>query len=320
MNPAFRFSGLNSSVMALAFALICSPVLAQSNPPVQNPPSVAENDKVEIQVPRHRGIIGEGYPEKVTYTPTCPKFVFDISASMVQESTDRAFVEAEIARLPQLEQKWDDYILCLKTNFELDRDIIKNNVNASLAAYINADKVYGDDVYNAVDAAWQVVLKNEKAKKQITEEAYVSNWKAPEGTFKGYFSGTKPEDVKYVSTCPVYQAEVTAQIISGVQTRARLLQIIDVIKTESTRRKAYAECRQSQAIEDFMALQKSMVNHFTDNIWNPESESYRKKVEVFNNVVAGLKLPGGILGPKVAPAKPAPVKPSSKTTKTKKKN
>ncbi len=310
MKPSAKI-GTRSSVIAIIAAFVCGGSLMAQNAPATPPapPAVAPVPEVSVTVPRHRGIIGEGYPEKMTYTATCPKFVFDISSSAVQESTNRAFVEGEIARLPALKDKWDDYELCLKTNFDLDRDIIKNSINTALSGYINNDKVYGDDVYDAVDAAWQVILKNEKAQKKITEDAYVSNWKAPEGVFKGYFTGTKPEDVKYIASCPAYTPEVTAQLIGTVQTRARLMQIIDVIKAETTRRQSHADCRQKQAVEDFMALQKAMIASFTDNTWTPEYEAYRKKLEVFNNVVEGLKMPGGILAPKAAPAKP-PAKPN----------
>ncbi len=319
MNSFAKWIGSNSSFIALSATIICSPVFAQTTPVTPpNPPVANPEVEVSISVPRHRGVFSEGAPEKISYTATCPKFVFDISASKIQESNDRAFVEAEIAKIPSLEEKWEDYKLCLKTNFDLDRNIVKDNINSALTAYVQNDKVYGDDVYNAIDAQWQVILKNEKAKKTITEEPYVSNWKAPAGVFKGYFTGAKPEEVKYIATCPAYQPEVTAQTISQVQTRARLIQIIDVIKAQKARREAHADCRQKQAIEDFMSLQKSIVDSFSDVTWKPEVETYLKKLDVLNNVVAGLKMPGGILGPK-AVAKPMAPKPAAKPTKTKKK-
>ena len=55
-----------------------------------------------LDVYKRQGIYTAGTVDKIQYTPTCPEYVIEFDTAKVQVSEDKAYVEAQAARLPEI--------------------------------------------------------------------------------------------------------------------------------------------------------------------------------------------------------------------------
>ncbi|KAF0110117.1 MAG: hypothetical protein FD128_1815 [Hyphomonadaceae bacterium] len=85
-------------------------------------------------IPRHVGSFSAGLINAITYTPSCPGYVFPMDAAAIQESRSRAFVEAEVIRFRNIREGMDNYEDCMIENARRDIDVISGKLSAYLTA------------------------------------------------------------------------------------------------------------------------------------------------------------------------------------------
>lgn len=265
---------------------VCGLVYAIASFAVANAQTTETKPDPNADVPRYMGIYTAGTVDKIQYTPTCPEYVIEFDTAKVQVSEDKAYVEAQAARLPEIEKGIEKYQNCMVVNFGRDRDDFISRLRdynlgvAAKEARISADiTAAADKTYNQIVAD----IKKGKPSKDV-EPVFTSKWKAPEGRYIGSITAGTIDKLTYTGSCPDYFVEITADDFNKTRTKDRYTALSDYVNAEPTRRKAHEKCRVDNAMSDYEALQVAMKASF-DKSWAASVDKYDKKLSIIESVI-----------------------------------
>ena len=279
-------------------------------------------------IPRIYGSLTSGKVDGLKYTPAvCPAFVFDIDAVALQNSTSRAYAEAEVAKVPALKARWQKFEDCLVSNTKQDSSLILNKLQNSfkgpdtieLDAYskiIDSTKINRERIIEELKKKSKIKSKKPDT---LVEPNFVTTWKAPEGRMIGTITEGTIDKVQYSSGCPLYLGEVTIKDLDEVKTAARYEQLAANINQTDDRRRAHLKCRNENTTLDYNEISKAIQTGF-DGVYKPAGTEYLRKISILEKVIEVARKSGGTLAPTGKPTISKPVaKPVAKPV-TKKKN
>lgn len=300
---------LFTSLASLSFAvtLFVNATIAQTD-------NSAKPVMQTLEVPRIYGTFTEGLVSEVAYKPAaCPAFVFDIDAVALQNSTSRAYAEAESAKLPALKARWDKYENCLVKNAKLDSELLFEKLKNSFAAPNDIEIAAFNKVFAAVNPARERIAADTKKKKNvnIVEPDFVSTWKDPTGRILGKLSKGSADSIVYTSGCPVYLGEVSVEHLQNAKTPKLYQQLADIINATDQRRAATLKCRNDNTGPDYNEVAKSIQAGF-DVVYKETAREYNRKIAILEKVIEVAKKPGGTLAPIGKPSVKPVAKPVTK--------
>ncbi len=292
---------------------VCGAVYAMASFGMANAQTTEVKLDPNANVPRYMGVYGAGNVDKITYKPTCPEYVIEFDTAKVQVSEDKAYVEAQAARLPEIEKGIENYQNCMVVNFGRDRDdfiarLRDYNISAANSeARVSAEtSAAAEKTYNQIVAD----IKKGKPSKDV-EPVFTSKWKAPEGRYVGTITSGTVDKIAYKGSCPDYFVEVFPEDFNSTHTKVRYEVLSEYVNSEFTRRKAHEKCRVDNAMKDYEALQVSMKASF-DKDWALVADKYDKKLAIIDSVIeTARKYTNGKTAAKVS-AKPKVQAPKKK--------
>ncbi len=271
---------------ALAFAI---PNFAMA----QTATNTAKGDEQKITIKRVPGIITGGTVDKITYKPNCTKFVFDISASSIQEATSRTYVLEQEAKFNKIRDRWTEYEDCIIENARLDVSAI----NDKLSNYIQSSSKVEVDTFTATNAAANAAAARLKGlKKPVKPVGFTPHaWALPaEGRLLGSVTSGNASEVVYTSGCGVYTGEVTAEDFATVTSGDDFNKMVDVLKTGPDKIQKAIDCRNTNVQADFTALSKKIEDGLNE-VYLPERTAFEENYSKVRTQINLQRQAGGLL-------------------------
>jgi hypothetical protein len=283
-----------SFVAAIAFA-VPNFAMAQTAAPAEQ----------KITIKRVPGIITGGTIDKITYKPNCQKFVFDISASSIQEATSRAFVLEQEAKFNKIRDRWTEYEDCIIENARLD----VAGLNEQLSNYIQAASKTEVENFTATNAAANAAVERLKnAKKKVKAVGFVPHpWTMPAaGRVVGSLTSGSAKEVVYTSGCGLYTGEVTVEDFAKVESPDDFNKMVEVVKSGPDKIQKTIDCRNTNVQDDFTVISKKIEDGLNE-VYLPERTAFEENYSKVRTQINLQRQAGGLLagsGSKAGAKKP----------------
>jgi hypothetical protein len=320
---ALTYTGATSATAQTPAAAAPPPKAAPAVPaapsPAAPPPKAAAAPAAPAtsNIPRHFGTFSGSKIDALTYAPTCPVFVIGMDAAAIQESSSRAFVAAEAAKLDGLRDRWDAYEDCLTENARRDIDAVRTVLGDTLSNAATTEAT----TFNAINAAATANLgrvnalpapKAPKASRNapaapVAAAPALSSWTPPTGRFVGTLSGTAQAPV-YETGCPNALGSFTAASFTNETTRDGFSQLLNELRAMPERINQVRSCRQENGQEDYEVAQK-VINDGFNAVFVPRKNAFEREYAAIRFQLNEHRKPGGLLAaPELGrgPARPAP--------------
>lgn len=271
---------------ALAFAV---PNFAMA----QTATNAADNGEQKITIKRMPGTITGGTVDKITYKPNCTKFVFDISASSIQEATSRAYVLEQEAKFNKIRDRWTEYEDCIIENARLDVAAM----NEKLSNYIQSSSKTEIDGFTATNAAAnEAAARLKAAKKPAKPVGFTPRaWATPAaGRLLGSVTSGNASEVVYTSGCGIYTGEVTPEDFAKVVAGDDFNKMVDVLKTGPDKIQKAIDCRNTNVQEDFSAISKKIEDGLNE-VYLPERTAFEENYSKVRTQINLQRQAGGLL-------------------------
>ena len=276
---------------AYGVAFSCGLVLAA----MASAPVMAQTAASTSSIPRNPGVLTAGKLDSITYTPNCTKkFVFDVDAAAIQESTNRAFLLAQEAKFNGLRQRWNEYEDCMVENAKLD----VKELNDKLSAYIQASADLEEKSYIATSqAANEASARIAANKKKVAPKGFTPiAWTEIEPTARamGTVTAGPISSITYASGCGVYTGEVTVEDFKNVTSPEDFNKMVDVLKVGPAKIQKAIDCRNKNVQEDFTIISKKIQDDL-NAAYLPEKTKFETQYAKVRNQFNMQRQAGGAL-------------------------
>jgi|GEM_PF-3291763 len=279
-------------------------------------------------IPRHIGSLSAGLANAVTYTPSCPAYVFPMDAAAIQESRSRAFVEAEVIRFRNIREGMDNYEDCLVENARRDIDLISGKLSAYLTAEAAKEAANFTALGDAARAGSERVRSGgsggaaKKKKGAATPAAapaetgvFVSNYTKPTGRQIGSITAGPVDNMNYTSPCGAFLGELNVNHFATVSGSAAFNSLVDYLQHMPDKIEEYRACRNENTNSDYDDLQVK-IQDGVNAIFVPVRTNFERQYNLVNTQLNLHRQAGGLLAP---PSMARPKTPAAPTKAKKKK-
>ncbi|KAF0185297.1 MAG: hypothetical protein FD163_1112 [Hyphomonadaceae bacterium] len=267
-------------------------------------------------IPRHVGSFSAGLINAITYTPSCPGYVFPMDAAAIQESRSRAFVEAEVIRFRNIREGMDNYEDCMIENARRDIDVI----SGKLSAYLTAEAGKEAANYSALGEAARAnadrirsggggAAKKKKGAPATAAPAetgvFVSTYTKPTGRQIGSITAGTADAINYSNPCGAFLGEVSANHFANVVGSAAFNSLVDYLQHMPEKIEEFRACRNEQTNEDYDLIQLK-VQDGVNAVFVPVKTNFERQYNLVNTQLNLHRQPGGLLAPASTPRPKAP--------------
>jgi hypothetical protein len=302
-NKTAAVAGVGLGALAAVLAYSASSTAIAQTPAAAAPKAAPASTSSNI--PRHPGTYTGAKIDAMTYAPTCPVFNLGMDAAAIQESSSRAYVEAEARKFENIRDGWDAYEDCLTENARRDIEVVRTNLGDVLSNAASTEATTFNGMNTAATANIDRISKlpapkAPKAAKGATPAAApaaptVSAWTPPTGRFIGTLTGTADAPV-YASGCPDALGGLTAASFATENTREGYTRLLDELRAMPDRINQVRTCRSENGQEDYEALQK-VVQDGVNAVFVPRKTAFEREYAAIRFQLNEHRKPGGLLAP-----------------------